>query len=94
MKVARALEPIAFSPVPLYTQVREALRERILDGTYPPHAQLPSESEMVALFKVRRITVSINGLAVLVEQALGLDPFASCAYVFSNRRRDRVKILG
>lgn len=36
----------------------------------------------------------INGLAVLVEQALGLDPFASCAYVFSNRRRDRVKILG
>lgn len=38
--------------------------------------------------------LSINGLAMLVEQALGLDPFASCAYVFSNRRRDRVKILG
>lgn len=38
--------------------------------------------------------LNINGLAVLVEQALGLDPFASCAYVFSNRRRDRVKILG
>lgn len=38
--------------------------------------------------------LSINGLAVLVEQALGLDPFACCAYVFSNRRRDRVKILG
>jgi hypothetical protein len=37
--------------------------------------------------------LSINGLAVLVEQALGLDPFASCAYVFSNRRRDQVKIL-
>lgn len=57
MQVARALEPIAFSPVPLYTQVREVLRERILDGTYAPHAQLPSESEMVALFKVSRITV-------------------------------------
>lgn len=38
--------------------------------------------------------LSINGLAVLVEQGLGLDPFAACAYVFSNRRRDRVKILG
>lgn len=37
--------------------------------------------------------LNINGLAVLVEQALGLDPFAACAYVFSNRRRDRVKIL-
>jgi transposase len=35
----------------------------------------------------------INGLALLVEQALGLDPFAAAAYVFSNRRRNRVKIL-
>ena len=31
---------------------------------------------------------------MLVEQALGLNPFASCVYVFSNRRRDRIKILG
>jgi transposase len=36
---------------------------------------------------------SINGLAALVEQALGLDPFAAALYVFANRRRDRVKIL-
>jgi len=38
--------------------------------------------------------LSINGLAVLVERSLELDPFACCAYVFSNRRRDRLKILG
>jgi transposase len=38
--------------------------------------------------------LNINGLALLVEQALGLDPFAPFAYVFSNRRRNRVKILG
>jgi transposase len=38
--------------------------------------------------------VGLNGLAVMVEQALGLDPFAEAVYVFSNRRRDRVKILG
>lgn len=38
--------------------------------------------------------LNINGLALRVEQALGLDPFAECVYVFSNRRRDRVKILG
>ena len=37
--------------------------------------------------------VGLNGLAVLVEQALGLDPFAKAVYVFRNRRRDRVKIL-
>ena len=38
--------------------------------------------------------LSINGLALLAEKALGLDPFAACVYVFSNRRRNRVKILG
>lgn len=36
---------------------------------------------------------NINGLAALVEQALGLDPFAAAVYVFSNRRRDRIKLL-
>ncbi len=37
---------------------------------------------------------SINGLAALVEQALGIDPFAAALYVFANQRRNRVKILG
>lgn len=36
---------------------------------------------------------NINGLALLVEQALGLDPFVPALFVFSNRRRDRIKIL-
>jgi transposase len=36
---------------------------------------------------------SISGLAVLVEQALGLDPFAKALYVFTNRDRDRIKLL-
>lgn len=35
----------------------------------------------------------INGLALLVEQALGLDPFAPALFVFGNRRRDRIRIL-
>ena len=38
--------------------------------------------------------LNINGLATLVQQALGLDPFSACVYVFSNRRRNRVKVLG
>ncbi len=38
--------------------------------------------------------LNINGLAALVQQALGLDPFAACVYVFSNRLRNRVKVLG
>lgn len=36
---------------------------------------------------------NINGLAHLVEGQLGLDPFAPAVYVFSNRRRDRIKLL-
>lgn len=36
---------------------------------------------------------SINGLAVLVEQSLQLSPFSQELFVFTNRRRDRIKIL-
>lgn len=49
-----------FTPIdgqPLYVQIKELLRARILDGSYPPHAQLPSEAEMIAAFGVSRITV-------------------------------------
>lgn len=53
----KCFRPIEQSPVPLYSQVREMLRERIVDGTYAPHARLPAESEMSSLFGVSRITV-------------------------------------
>jgi transposase len=36
---------------------------------------------------------SVNGLSVLVEQSMKLDPFARAVYAFTNRRRDRVKLL-
>ena len=35
----------------------------------------------------------INGLVALVEQTLGLDPFAPTVYAFTNERRDRVRLL-
>jgi GntR family transcriptional regulator len=43
--------------LPLYSRIRETLRTGILDGTYRAHAQLPTESELTARFKVSRITV-------------------------------------
>lgn len=46
-----------FSTVPLYTQIKEALRAKIVDGTYVAHQRLPSESEMINAFGVSRITV-------------------------------------
>lgn len=45
------------STVPLYTQIKEALRAKIIDGTYTAYQRLPSESEMITAFGVSRITV-------------------------------------
>ena len=36
---------------------------------------------------------SIDGLSVLVEQALELNPFASALYVFINRQHNKIKAL-
>lgn len=36
---------------------------------------------------------AIDGLSVLVEQELGLSPFASALYVFTNRPRNKIKAL-
>lgn len=36
---------------------------------------------------------SINGLSILVEQAMDLDPFSGDLFVFCNRLRNIVKIL-
>ena len=36
---------------------------------------------------------AIDGLSVLVEQELGLSPFASALYVFTNRARNKIKAL-
>lgn len=36
---------------------------------------------------------SIGGLSVLVEQELGMNPFARTLYVFTNRQRDKIKAL-
>lgn len=36
---------------------------------------------------------AINGLSILVESSLSLDPFSGSLYVFTNRRRNILKIL-
>lgn len=35
----------------------------------------------------------INGLSVIVSEAMAMDPFKPALYVFTNRSRDRVKVL-
>lgn len=48
---------VPMSSVPMHTQIREIIRRRVLDGTYPPHSQMPSESQMMEAFSVSRITI-------------------------------------
>jgi transposase len=36
---------------------------------------------------------SINGLVVVVEQQLELSPFTDALFIFSNKKRDKLKIL-
>ena len=48
---------VPMSSVPMHTQIREIIRRRILDGSYAPHLQMPSESQMIEAFSVSRITI-------------------------------------
>jgi len=36
---------------------------------------------------------AINGLSIMVEQELALDPFGPRIFAFTNRKRDRLKLL-
>lgn len=79
---------LPFSPIPLYSQIKELLRSRILDGTYPPHSQMPSENELVKIFSVSRITVR-QALGDLQKEGLifkipGKGTFVSKPKAFQN----------
>jgi GntR family transcriptional regulator len=49
-------DEMEFAP-PKYAQIVQALRRRIADGTYPPGAKLPSETQLQREFGVARPTV-------------------------------------
>lgn len=85
-KPARNL--VALAPLPLYAQIKDALRTRILDGTYAPHSQMPSEHELCAMFGVSRITVR-QALGDLQKEGLlfklhGKGTFVSKPKAFQN----------
>jgi len=78
----------AIAPLPLYSQIRESLRARILDGTYGAHAQLPTEGELTGTFGVSRITVrqALNDLQKegLVYKIHGKGTFVSKPKAFQD----------
>lgn len=75
-------------PQPLYTQIKDALRSRILDGSYPPHYRMPSEAELGEEFSASRITVR-QALGDLQKEGLifrihGKGTFVSKPRAFQN----------
>src|SRR5471032_2562306 len=79
---------VLLTSVPLYAQIKDTLRGRILDGTYAPHSQMPSEHELCALFDVSRITVR-QALGDLQKEGLlfklhGKGTFVSKPKAFQN----------
>ena len=82
---------VQLSPVPLYSQLKELLRTKILDGSYPSHSQMPSESELGDIYKVSRITVR-QALSDLQKEGLifkihGKGTFVSKPKAFQNVSR-------
>jgi GntR family transcriptional regulator len=74
--------------VPLHARIKDVLRARILDGTYAPLAQIPSESELGAMFGVSRITAR-QALGSLQKEGLiftlqGKGSFVSRPKAFQN----------
>ncbi|MDI6858571.1 MAG: PLP-dependent aminotransferase family protein [Dehalococcoidia bacterium] len=57
------------SPVPLYRQIAEALRARILDGSIPIGSRLPSERSLARALDVNRSTV-VNAYDELAADGL------------------------
>ncbi len=56
-------------PRPLHLSISETLRDRIEKGDYPVGEQLPSESQLIAEFRVSRTTIR-QAIANLVTQGL------------------------
>jgi GntR family transcriptional regulator len=57
------------SPIPLYYQLAEWIKEQIQTGELTPEAQLPSERELSEEFKVSRMTVR-QSISFLVNQGV------------------------
>ena len=57
------------SPVPLYSQLADLLRQRVLRGMWGPGIKVPSLEALVAEFKVARVTVR-QAIDILTREGL------------------------
>ena len=50
-------EKLIRGPVPLYYQIANILRNRIIEGTWQPDSQLPTENRLAQKYSVSRPTI-------------------------------------
>ncbi|TDQ41113.1 GntR family transcriptional regulator [Aureibacillus halotolerans] len=55
--------------VPLYEQLRQQLRQQILNGTYKNGDMLPSENELMKIYSITRTTIR-KAMSALVQEGL------------------------
>ncbi len=77
--------------VALYAQVRESLRNRIVNGSYQPGERLPAEEALTAEFGVSRMTVR-QGISDLLDEGLlyrkrGIGTFVAQRHVHRDHNR-------
>ena len=54
---------------------------------------LPLQTKVYLAVGITDMRKSINGLSILVENTLEMDPFCGHLFAFCNRRRNMIKIL-
>ena len=65
----RVVTPLVSGPIPLYHQLRQALRDRIAAGEWRPGDQVPTLRELCQLYGVSRIT-AIQALGALAHEGV------------------------
>jgi GntR family transcriptional regulator len=89
---AREAHIVSLPTAPLHARIKETLRARILDGTYPSMSQMPSERDVGDEFGASRITVR-HALADLQREGLIFTRQGKGTFVSRPRARQDVNSL-
>lgn len=80
---------MAFGEQPAYLRVADDLRRKILDGTLPPHARLPSQARIRTEYGVSD-TVALEARKVLMAEGFVEGRSGSGTYVRERPRPRRI----
>ena len=76
------------SPVPLYSQLADLLRQRVLRGVWAPGAKVPSLEALVVEFQVARVTVR-QAIDILTREGLLLPQRGRGTFVTDHVQSER-----